>query len=1157
MDKLNIATLNINGMKSYTKQSDLLQLMKTHLFDIVFLQETHVDSISLANAIKSRFDCDAYWSLGHNRSSGVGILLSPNLKTKIQKFDTDLDGRCLSIDLLINENPYRLINIYAPNNEKDRKQFFNDLSKYLVCNRNLILGGDFNCILNPKYDKIGKGANSQAGCIGSKELSSLCNDYNITDIFRHLNPHMFATTWHSPISKDIHTRLDRFYVSKSLISKNVSFDFYPIFFSDHDVFSFKIENHSTTEFGPSYWKFNDSMLEDSEFVKNFTSFYLYHTQNLEIDLEKWDNLKEKIRNFCILYSKKKSKEKFNEIRNLRQKYSNLVQCEKNYPGQYFEQIENLRLEIKRLEEKNNFGSKIRAKVEVLENEENPSYFFNKVEQRKAKSKTISIIESNNVKYDKSKDILNCFRSYYEKLYTAEPVDNTIIEIFLKNLPCLSHDDSSSLETHFDLKEFKTSLLQMQDNKSPGPDGLTKAFYVKFFDIIGEHLVQLSKVIFDKELLSDSQRLSYITLLCKNQNDSSNMKNWRPISLLNYDYKIISKSLSNRLNTVLETLVHEDQTCAVKGRSIFDNVHLLRNIIDYVDQKNLPCIFLNLDQEKAFDRVSYDFMFKCLKTFGFGNNFIKWIKILYTDISSSVLVNQFISDPIKILRGIRQGCALSLSLYVLCLEPFANQVRLDPEIHGLSLPGTLETVKAVFYADDGTGILTNLYSVQKLLEKCKLYGRASGAKLNVSKTRAMYLGKWKSRSDHPFGISWVDSTKLLGNTLGNFLSDDDVWSKTLGKIQNTLNNFKTRHLSFKGKSYIINSLALSKLWYLGSTNLMSTHYIKQFNHVVFNFFWNKKSEPLSRETLYLHYKQGGQNLVNISMKLDCLLLKHIQHLINGSTAKWCYFAVYWIGLYLRKYDLSFSSLKVPHSDTIPAFYKRCLDILRKFENISANVKLGNLSCKQLYSVFSNTYTYHPRIESVHPKVDFISTWRSLQDKFIDPFSRDIVWRSIHEILPVQQLLCKYKISKISKCHFCNYSLESFDHLFVSCPVVTLLYDIVLEWIAATADIECIPKSSSLILYHTLPTQVKVDKYQNSLIQYFLSECKYAIWMCRNLKKFESRKINSNFIVIFLLQRVKLRILADFQRMPLSTFTKYWVEPGNFCIVNDENKLEIFI
>lgn len=429
-----------------------------------------------------------------------------------------------------------------------------------------------------------------------------------------------------------------------------------------------------------------------------------------------------------------------------------MQRERDTPGQYFEQIETLRKQIKVIHEQSYFGSRVRAKVETLENEENPSNYFNKTEKRKSNKKTITKIESENITYTTSKDILSCFHKFYTDLYSSESIDETVADYFLKDLPSLPDEESEYLETDFTLDEFKQSLLQMQDNKSPGPDGLTKNFYVKFFDLLGETLFKLSKIIFEAHSLTASQRLSFIMLLCKDKTNSQLMKNWRPISLLNYDYKIISKSIANRLSRVLGLIIHEDQTCAVKGRTIFDNVHLLRNIFDYVNQKNLPCIFLNLDQEKAFDRVSYEFLFKCLRTYGFGENFIRWIKILYNNICSSVIVNNFISEPLKICRGVRQGCALSPLLYVLVLEPFANQVRLDCNIKDLSLPGSDSIAKISLYADDSTGILTDLQSVKRMLEKCKLFGKASEAKLNVSKTKGMFLGKWKTRSDHPFGIS---------------------------------------------------------------------------------------------------------------------------------------------------------------------------------------------------------------------------------------------------------------------------------------------------------------------------------------------------------------------------------------------------------------------
>ena len=140
----------------------------------------------------------------------------------------------------------------------------------------------------------------------------------------------------------------------------------------------------------------------------------------------------------------------------------------------------------------------------------------------------------------------------------------------------------------------------------------------------------------------SLRQCYITLICKDKNKADLLTNWRPISLLNCDYKILSKVLSLRLRSVIEETVHPDQTCSIPGRSIQDNVHLIRHLIDYVDDKNMSAAIISLDQSKVFDRVSHEYLFKVLHSFGFGTQFISLVKLLYSDIYSSVLVNGFVS-----------------------------------------------------------------------------------------------------------------------------------------------------------------------------------------------------------------------------------------------------------------------------------------------------------------------------------------------------------------------------------------------------------------------------------------------------------------------------------------------------------------------------------
>ena len=144
--------------------------------------------------------------------------------------------------------------------------------------------------------------------------------------------------------------------------------------------------------------------------------------------------------------------------------------------------------------------------------------------------------------------------------------------------------------------------------------------------------------FETGCLSDTQKNGLISLICKDTSKQDQLGNWRPISLLNCDYKILSKVLTNRLKHVLPECIHDDQTCAVPGRSIQDNLHLIRNVIDYCNDKDMPAAIVSYDQSKAFDRISHNYLFKVLKAFGFGDSFVKWISLLYTDINSKVIIN---------------------------------------------------------------------------------------------------------------------------------------------------------------------------------------------------------------------------------------------------------------------------------------------------------------------------------------------------------------------------------------------------------------------------------------------------------------------------------------------------------------------------------------
>ena len=105
-----------------------------------------------------------------------------------------------------------------------------------------------------------------------------------------------------------------------------------------------------------------------------------------------------------------------------------------------------------------------------------------------------------------------------------------------------------------------------------------------------------------------------------------MKNWRPISLLNTDYKIITNCIALRLKRVLPSIIHSDQTGFLKGRYIGENIRLVLDVIEYVKDNDLSGMMFPIDFEKAFDKLEWSFIFKTLKQFNFGDDLIKWVKV---------------------------------------------------------------------------------------------------------------------------------------------------------------------------------------------------------------------------------------------------------------------------------------------------------------------------------------------------------------------------------------------------------------------------------------------------------------------------------------------------------------------------------------------------
>ena len=267
------------------------------------------------------------------------------------------------------------------------------------------------------------------------------------------------------------------------------------------------------------------------------------------------------------------------------------------------------------------------------------------------------------------------------------------------------------------------------------------------------------------------------LLHKNKHDGDRISNFHPLMMLNTNLKILAKSLSDRLETVLPCLICSEQTCAVKGRTIQDSIHLVCTIIEKVDRN---AALINLDQSKAFDRVDNGFLEAVLSAASFGLHFRTWICLLYASPGVMVEVNGVRLEPFTLTCSIRQGCLLSPMLYILALEPFLHKLKEYLALHCLTLPGSSEVARYTAYADVVSVLIMSSAEVEEVSKEIGRYEAVTRAKINREKSIGLRLGSWKVCA-LPGPFIWRDSPcKIFSVWFGPDLQLEKNWSEVLEK-----------------------------------------------------------------------------------------------------------------------------------------------------------------------------------------------------------------------------------------------------------------------------------------------------------------------------------------------------------------------------------------
>ena len=254
------------------------------------------------------------------------------------------------------------------------------------------------------------------------------------------------------------------------------------------------------------------------------------------------------------------------------------------------------------------AARIRSKANFIEKNEKSSKYF---EKQRGKQKLWSKIKCENggIKFDIT-SILNEQVKFYKTLFTSEGIDIDSAHVLLSNIETkVNPENARDLELNLSEKEIETSIYKFKKNKSPGEDGIVAEWYQTFWPLIKNEFILVINEILNENNLSSSQCKGVLSLIYK-KGERENLKNWRPLTLLNVDYKIIAKCFALRFKPLLPSLINSNQKGYVNGRYIHESNRLIQDIITYADTENMDGLIVFLDQTKALDRIEWPWVKLC-------------------------------------------------------------------------------------------------------------------------------------------------------------------------------------------------------------------------------------------------------------------------------------------------------------------------------------------------------------------------------------------------------------------------------------------------------------------------------------------------------------------------------------------------------------------
>jgi exonuclease III len=834
--KLKLLTWNVRGLNDPKKRVVLKNWLRTWKVDVICLQETKLDKVDgrLIHSIwGNRF---AGWEVLNADNTAGGVLLLWD-KRVVERIDSIVGRFSVSCQWksLVDGFEWVGTGVYGPNRDDSRSELWAELSEIRhQWSQPWCIFGDFNVVRFPS---------ERRGCVrvtpAMVEFSDFIEGSNLIDL--PLNGGLYS--WCNGSTNPSMSRIDRVLVSTDWEEHypDVVQKLMPKPISDHNPVLLEAGGMAR---GKSSFKFENMWLQAPDFVdkvKEWWSGYSYSGTPSFVLAQKLKALKGDLKEW--------NKRVFGDVGIKRQQLECELQDFDDKESRSSLSLEEhilrdvCRAELENVAQLEEVSWRQKSRTLWLKEGDNNTKFFHKMANSHRRYNYMDKVVVDGVVYEEESEIREKVVHFYESLYQESETWRPMVDGL--EFDGITATESALLERKFGKDEVLQVVKDLQGDKAPGPDGFTMAFFQKCWSVIEEDVMGFFDEVYHHCKFERSLNASFIALIPKRQN-ASNIRDFRPISLIGSIYKLLAKVLANRLKGVLDKLISESQNAFVGGRKILDSVLIANECLDSRLKSRNPGVICKLDIEKAYDHVNWSCLLHLMERMGFGRRWRLWIEACISSVQFSVLVNGSPEGFFSCSRGLRQGDPLSPLLFLLVMEVLSRMLNKVEE------EGLIQGFRAGNNAVDGLCISHLLYADDTILfcdaDPDKLlyvrmvltcFEAVTGLRVNMAKSEMVPVGEVQNISElaeslccHIGGLP----LSYLGMPLGASYKAVAVWNPIIEKLERRLSGWQKLYLSKGGRLTLLKSTLSSLPTYFLSLFTIPISVMRRIEKMQRDFLW---------------------------------------------------------------------------------------------------------------------------------------------------------------------------------------------------------------------------------------------------------------------------------------------------------------------------------